>query len=815
MGFQESSAILDESDIKGTIQTIGTSDSVDHLGDTSSSDTGQKSAYIDSVAYKSTIPIPTGSVADALKAQGKYEEYLENALQSAEERIIEDPNDGDAWHTKALALEALGKTTEANDAFAKARLLGSASQSSELSDSIEETSPTDTPQSDTKGTTATSPVAVDAVTIGTPDSSAKFGDTSSSDTGQDTEGTTQTTPVAADVVTIGTPDSSARFGETSPTDTAQTDTKGITKTSPVTAEVAAFGSPDSIDRFGETSSSDTVQSDTKGTNQKSPVAAEVIVIGSPQSSAVLEGTSDQASTQEAGPLAAETQETSPVVADVLSLGFLQGLQPIAEAASQSTGESSLSVGSGTYEGNLGGINFTSIKLNSIAVSIDQDKGVNFDLILKSQKAKGVNPVIDPINATLLGATAFMTGLIVPNYRFWVNLNPWEADRIIDEPLRQSEVGRVMLEADLQMKRDFGNYVNPCANETIKAFWNLLDKKKDELVQQCMNEFPGEIRDTNNIGMKGAIRLWIVPDKVYAYTNGTQIYIINTSLTINSECDLDHANFEVYFQDISTLSEGCQEKLNESARKYMEYFKELGDRMILPYVITDVNQCNKYENLREVYVALALAQWYKSKMNTRMDIFRDFLDSSSSEVLKSKNVWSTKEIWERYINLFENCEFECWENETIKTTRGIRILSNPRCYGGVEFNNIKDQLIKIEQIPSDVQELSKRAITEGVILDGKDVFFGCRLHMAPKYETSISSTSPGSSPNHMKSKEIAAIHLNKNTKESKTNHPRENLLIQKNGEAPQEVEAASKSSACPDGWMGPDEKGECWELQIMS
>jgi len=94
------------------------------------------------------------------------------------------------------------------------------------------------------------------------------------------------------------------------------------------------------------------------------------------------------------------------------------------------------------------------------------------LILKAEKAEGSKPGINIQNATRTGASAFMTGLAVNDNKFWVNLNPWEVDRIIDEVLGQSEVGRVMLEADLQMKKDFCNYGNPCANETGKALWSL-------------------------------------------------------------------------------------------------------------------------------------------------------------------------------------------------------------------------------------------------------------------------------------------------------------------------------------------------------
>ena len=150
----------------------------------------------------------------------------------------------------------------------------------------------------------------------------------------------------------------------------------------------------------------------------------------------------------------------------------------------------------------------------------------------------------------------------------------------------------MLEADLQMKRDFCNYENPCANETGKAFWNLMDKKQEALVQQCMDKFPGEIKNVDNVRFKTVIGHWIVPDKVYACINRTRIYIINATLKINSKLDANHCSFLVDNQDPGTLSKSCLEELNKSALEYGEYYMDLDDRMILPYVVADVNHRRK-------------------------------------------------------------------------------------------------------------------------------------------------------------------------------------------------------------------------------
>jgi len=484
------------------------------------------------------------------------------------------------------------------------------------------------------------------------------------------------------------------------------------------------------------------------------------------------------------------------------------------ASSFSSDDQSQKFGSSSDERSLAGINFTSIKLNSISVTTDSSGGINFDFILKAEKAEGSRPGINIQNASRIGAAAFMTGLAVNDNKFWVNLNPWEVDRIIDEELEQSEVGRIMLEADLQMKRDFSNYGNPCANETGKALWNLLDKKREDLVQRCMNKFPGEIKETSNIIFKPVQRHWIVPDKAFAYSNGSSIYIINASLAINSEPVTDHSSFHVKNQDINSLSRGCIKELNRSAQEYVEYCRNLEERMIQPHVVADINTDEKYEDLREVYAALALAQWYKSKVTIHTDIFRDSLDSSSSAILKTQIQWQPKDIWDEYVYSFKNGEYKCWENTTTKTAKGTRTKISLYSAGGVEFKDIRDHLVKIEAMPPEVQEQANRAITNGIVDSQNEVLFGYRLHVDQKKETQITRASSGSSIGSRDSSQGINDPLKENRTVNEASLTSKKAQIH-SSEMPSVGKAGSNTShvTCPDGWMGPDENGECWQMQI--
>ncbi len=442
---------------------------------------------------------------------------------------------------------------------------------------------------------------------------------------------------------------------------------------------------------------------------------------------------------------------------------------------------------------LGGINFTSIKLSYIGVTEDDSGNMKFDYIFKAQKAKETTDGVDSNAFRGLGLNAFITGLTVPNDKFWVNLMPWEPDRIIDEELSRTEIGKIMLEADLQMKKDFSNYANPCENEQGKTFWNLLDIKREELVQKCMIRYPGEIKNIDNVFFGVVARHWIVPDRVYAYTNDTEIYIINATLAINSEPVTDHASFELKNQDIKDFSKECLEELNRSAREFSEYSKDLEDTLILPYVVVDVNHADRYEDLRNVYTALALAQWYKSKTIAEIDVFREGFGFSDSDSLNVSGIWSPREIWEDYVYSFENGEYKCWDNTTTKTAEGTEIKSRLYSAGGVDFLNINDKLVEIDGVPPEIKYQVETAVAKGFVEDGDEVLFGSRVHITRSEEAAISRSGSGSGSDA-------------GTGPTPTEARRQSNANGGGNETSQDEEAAQVT--CPEGWIGPNEKGEC-------
>lgn len=384
----------------------------------------------------------------------------------------------------------------------------------------------------------------------------------------------------------------------------------------------------------------------------------------------------------------------------------------------------------------GGIDFTSVHLAYISEHSDEEQEeplLDFQYVLRATEAKPGDEIIDLEEAETLSLLWFLIGLSLPDDNFWVNLNPWESDRIIDEDVGRTDVGRIMLEADFQMKKDFCKYQNPCESDIGEEYWSLLEGKREELVKNCMNMYPGEIEDINNVLFAATTRHWIVPDMITAYGDDDEFYIADATLTIYSEPVFEHSTFEIVNQD--SISEDCSECLSEATKEYGRYAKELEEEMILPLVVEEVNTDSKYSNLRQVYASLALAQWYKSHYSFGDHLFSDLIDSENLENLESMVAWSPEEIWTEYVKSYKEGEFHC-EKEY---EEGNYIITEIYSAGGVEFQNIEEVTSIVGPINSEINEMVSETMNKPLVKRNEGYYFGD--YISGSYDLKEDTSSP--------------------------------------------------------------------------
>ncbi len=222
------------------------------------------------------------------------------------------------------------------------------------------------------------------------------------------------------------------------------------------------------------------------------------------------------------------------------------------------------------------------------------------------------------------------------------------------------------------------------------FWKLLNEKRGELVKDIIKKHPGEIKDVNDVQFVPVTRHWIVPDKVEAYETDNEIYIVNATLNIFSEPVYEQSTYNV------------------------------------------VNQGKNYCNFRQVYISLALAQWYKNKYRHSPSLFADFMDSKNLKGLEPKSAWSAVSVWKDYKKSFEEGDYHCWKNRPYQ--HGDYTITESKLYsgGGVDFMDIK--ITNMGVMPENLKESLSEAVYSMYAKEGNDYYFGDGLYVYEDIET---------------------------------------------------------------------------------
>jgi hypothetical protein len=309
-------------------------------------------------------------------------------------------------------------------------------------------------------------------------------------------------------------------------------------------------------------------------------------------------------------------------------------------------------------GRAGQETFSSVKLNSI--SVDTGKGFNnLRLVVKAQKAGNFEAIIDVKRAAQKSLEYFFISLVLHDDVFWVNLNPEEPNRIINSSLRDTDLGRIMLNADFRLKEDVSEYINPQTSQVGKEFWRQLYAKAQEL--GLVNRIPV------------ITRLWIMPGKVEVDETENQISIVRSSLKVCLE--------PAYLSGQVAVQNKREQELQDFASSLME-------KLVLPYLNKKVNEAYAYSDLREVFNALILARWYKDRFGSRYGSLLNTMDYRILDETETNYTTTPDELYQDYIKSLKEGKYSFTETETLGSSFGMVVTTKHYFSGGVDFRDIK-------------------------------------------------------------------------------------------------------------------------------
>ncbi len=274
-----------------------------------------------------------------------------------------------------------------------------------------------------------------------------------------------------------------------------------------------------------------------------------------------------------------------------------------------------------YGNKYGGVDFKSARLTFIEGNPDTGE---IEFIFKAEEAGAEDTPIDFEETKSKITKAFLAALAIPNHKQYVGLpvmwnnetQSYEGYPNYDEPFQETDLCRFMFAADAKMK--FSN-----VDDSIDLELDMNDEWQDliraspywpQMQAQGFNEFVIQ-----------RIRYEMIPSYVNAYSTGNKIFVTDSELTtensiLSADVDLDGYSF----------SQEIIDDINDRLETWKEtYLNELNN-IIVPAYTESINNSDilQYVDIREVFPAVACAQWYKTRC---CDLpYSDLIDSENLE-----------------------------------------------------------------------------------------------------------------------------------------------------------------------------------------
>ncbi len=295
---------------------------------------------------------------------------------------------------------------------------------------------------------------------------------------------------------------------------------------------------------------------------------------------------------------------------------------------------------------------------------------------------------------------FLTSVTVPEADLWVNLSPYEKDRIVPHAFGTTQMGRDLLAQDYLLKQMASSLTNP-ETDLGKKFWDQVNKAgtldagrltlgKTPSVQ------PPATSDFNKV--------WILPEKAVIYETKDAAYVVETHLKVMLEEDYEQGKTP----DAGrwTLEKNSTTSLQPPATNVSS---QIFRTIILPILEKEVNEGKNFAQLRQIYHSLILAIWFKDKI--KQSIFgQAYVDHNKISGVDIADKTAKEKIWAQYVESFKKGAYNYIKEEVDPLTQETL----PRKYfsGGAGLNKTRGviQNITVEPKLSSEDAASSTVVT---------------------------------------------------------------------------------------------------------
>jgi len=361
--------------------------------------------------------------------------------------------------------------------------------------------------------------------------------------------------------------------------------------------------------------------------------------------------------------------------------------------------------------------FTSPAFNPAIVSgitIYPDDPLQFDFIIDIGDDQLQGEALKKESQKLINY--FMATLTVPEDEMWVNLSPYEKDRIIADGLSHTEMGRDMLAQDYLLKQLTASLMYP-EDEFGKKFWDRVHAKAQ--AQYGTTEIP----------MNTFNKIWIVPDEAVVYVNDTNVFVVENHLKVMLEEDYLAMDFHQKStarsrdpsRDVAMNSNVGAGLKPARTDQDLSVSREIIREIIIPEIEREVNEGKNFANLRQIYNSMLLATWYKKKLigtapaspdlssgrqggRERSLLGQAYVNQNKIDGIELEDKTAKQAIYDQYVEAFEKGVYNYIKEDIDAVTKKMI----PRKYFSGGLRGIRTTGVsEMRSVSSPLREMAQR------------------------------------------------------------------------------------------------------------
>jgi hypothetical protein len=283
------------------------------------------------------------------------------------------------------------------------------------------------------------------------------------------------------------------------------------------------------------------------------------------------------------------------------------------------------------------------------LKFDRQNPFKLSFILDEGNTKLTDAQLKETSRTLI--RYFLAALTTPGQDMWVNLSPYEQNRILPESFAATDLGNDMLVQDYLLKQLASSLTYP-ESELGKKYWDTVNNFTTPKGGRSATASPAAQRALPQLSLT---KVWITPNETQVYETGDKVFITKSSVKILSDQDYLAMRNNNVGARLPRPGQGNPAPTTNN----VDAFKTL----IVPAIEKEVNVGKNFAGFRQLHSAVILAAWFKNRLKD--SIYQQlYIDKNKTAGINANDPQAKEKIFAQYVEAFKKGAYNYVKKEAI-------------------------------------------------------------------------------------------------------------------------------------------------------